>query len=85
MTYNFVDCQLESPSLAANLLDDPGILQFSVLTPIDYDTSGVRYPTLYYLMGGAVDSNPAPQFAQEIAFLSRSSSLPEDSDRKSVV
>jgi S-formylglutathione hydrolase len=79
VTYNFVDCQLESPSLAANLLDDPGILQFSVMTPLDYDTSGVRYPTLYYLMGGAVDSNPAPQFAQEIAFLSRSSSLPEDS------
>jgi S-formylglutathione hydrolase len=78
-TYETVDCQLESPSLAANLLDEPGILHFSVLTPLDYDTSGVRYPTLYYLMGGAIDAVPSARFAREVALLQSSSSLPEGS------
>jgi pimeloyl-ACP methyl ester carboxylesterase len=53
--YNSETCQLESPSLAANLLDEPGILHFSVLTPVDYKTSGVRYPTVYYLDGAGGD------------------------------
>lgn len=49
LDYDGETCQLESPSLAANLLDEPGILHFYVLTPIGYKTSGVRYPTVYYL------------------------------------
>ena len=49
LDYDSETCQLESPSLAANLLDEPGILHFYVLTPVDYETSGVRYPTVYYL------------------------------------
>jgi S-formylglutathione hydrolase len=78
VTYNIVDCQLASPSLAANLLDEPGILRFSVLTPLDYDTSGVRYPTVYYLMGGSGTLEPSSGFAQLVANLSPSSSHPED-------
>ena len=53
--YASAACRLESPSLAANLLDEPGILHFSVLTPADYKTSGVRYPTVFYLDGAGGD------------------------------
>ena len=65
--YNVETCQLESPSLAANLLDEPGLLHFDVLTPADYKTSGVRYPTVYYLDGAGGDCSG---FAQIVDYTS---------------
>jgi predicted esterase len=69
LDYNNETCQLESPSLAANLLDEPGILHFDVLTPVGYETSGVRYPTVYYLDGAGGDCS---QFASMFYYVAPS-------------
>jgi S-formylglutathione hydrolase len=69
LDYNNEMCQIESPSLAANLLDEPGILHFDVLTPVDYKTSGGRYPTVYYLDGAGGDCS---QFASMFYYVAPS-------------
>jgi S-formylglutathione hydrolase len=54
--YRLETCVLQSPSLAGNLLGDSS-LHFYVLTPIDYPTSGLRYPSVYFLTGYTDDAS----------------------------
>jgi S-formylglutathione hydrolase len=51
IAYKMSSCQVDAPSLAGNLLGDPASLSTYVLTPIDYQTSGIRYPVVYMLAG----------------------------------
>jgi S-formylglutathione hydrolase FrmB len=50
-SYRLETCLLDSPSLAGNLLAEPAVLSFFVLTPVGYETSGIRYPSVYFLTG----------------------------------
>jgi S-formylglutathione hydrolase FrmB len=43
--------KVPAPSLAGNLLGDPAELSVAVWLPTDYETSGKRYRTVYYLSG----------------------------------
>ncbi len=49
--YQMDACQVDAPSLAGNLLGDPAALSTYILTPVDYATSGLRYPVVYVLAG----------------------------------
>jgi S-formylglutathione hydrolase FrmB len=51
IAYKMSSCQVDAPSLAGNMLGDPATLSTYVLTPIDYETSGIRYPVVYMLAG----------------------------------
>ncbi|HEY5487343.1 MAG TPA: alpha/beta hydrolase-fold protein [Candidatus Limnocylindrales bacterium] len=44
-------CEIDAPSLAGNLLGDRAVVQVSILVPVDYATSGKRYPVVYSLAG----------------------------------
>jgi len=49
--YRMSSCQVDAPSLAGNMLGDPATLSAYVLTPVDYETSGLHYPVVYMLAG----------------------------------
>jgi S-formylglutathione hydrolase len=49
--YQMSSCQVDAPSLAGNMLGDPAALSTYILTPVDYATSGLRYPVVYVLAG----------------------------------
>jgi S-formylglutathione hydrolase len=49
--YSMATCHVPAPSLAGNLLGDPELVTAYVITPLDYDTSGIKYPVIYMLAG----------------------------------
>jgi pimeloyl-ACP methyl ester carboxylesterase len=62
-------CHVPAPSLAGNLLGDATLVTAYIITPLDYDTSGIRYPVIYMLAGftdpgnsiaAILGSSPAP-------------------------
>ena len=51
---------VDAPSLAGNLLGDPAELDVAVRLPASYDTSGRRYPVVYFLEGYGEPTSVAP-------------------------
>jgi S-formylglutathione hydrolase FrmB len=49
--FEMSSCQIPAPSLSGNLLGDPAELETVIITPHDYATSTVTYPTVYVLAG----------------------------------
>ena len=64
--YRLERCYLQSPSLAGNLLGD-SVLHFFVLTPRDYATSGLRYPSVYFLTGYTDDASESAEMVARSA------------------
>lgn len=80
--YELASCQIDSPALANNLLGDPAFLSAYILTPIDYETSGIRYPTVYMLTGY---TDPATGAAFSLASSEPSQATPAGKVRPIVV
>jgi S-formylglutathione hydrolase len=51
VAYSIAPCDIAAPSLAGNMLGDPTAIHVDIITPLDYATSGSRYPVVYVLAG----------------------------------